>query len=190
MNIANINNFSIVGSCNELKTDVEGIKLDHVILEKEIRSNNFYIKEIKEELGKLRREFEQMRQQFEYSSTHRQASSSTNKGNQTVSDVLCVDSQDTVIFVNDKAETEQARQQFEFSHTHRQASSSTNNGNKSLDGAKNQSLAEISSQLQDYRNKQRKNHNLLNRLPLQHPRKKITTAEEPGANKPNVRMSR
>ena len=76
--------------------------------------------------------------------------------------IYCVDSQNTVTLTN----------------------------HKSLDGAKNQPLAEISSQLQDYRNKQRKNYNLLNLPPLLHPRKKITTAEEPGANKPNVRMFR
>ena len=64
-----------------------------------------------------------MRQQLEYSSTNRQASSSINKGNQTVSDMLCVDSQDNVICVDNEAETKQARQQFEFSNTHRQASS-------------------------------------------------------------------
>ena len=52
--IANINNLSCAGSCNELKTDVEGIKLDQVIVEREIQSNSFYTKEIKEELGKLR----------------------------------------------------------------------------------------------------------------------------------------
>ena len=104
----------------------------------------------------------QTRQQFEYSNTHQQANLNTKKRNQTVSDILCVDSQNTVTLTN----------------------------HKSLDGAKNQPLAEISSQLQDYRNKQRNNYNLLNRPPLLHSRKKINTAEEPGANKPNVRMSR
>ena len=46
--------------------------------------------------------------------------------------MLCVDSQDNVICVDNEAETEQARQQFEFSNTHRQASSNTNNGNQTV----------------------------------------------------------
>ena len=172
-------------TCNELVTDVVGIKLDHTIAEWKVKSNTLYIKKINDGLSKLRIGHDEMRQKFvsfEYSNLNRYNTSNVNKRNQINNrNEICPNHQSTKSPANERiGNIIQLKESSSVNKVNQKAPDS-NNDNESLSlmvmnnlnelSATSQNNypsinkeAEVDAQLQEYRKKHQRIHKSTNHL--------------------------